>query len=294
VPDEVVHGMSCVPHELDCRLAFEAVHRAALPSARGRQDLSYAAWCDEAATAANEDWVEDMASSLMGGAAEPNPRTAARAGSRGDATLSSSSSSPAAAPRHAASSSRTSRASRRGRRVTARCWMARDFPLPADHLRSLLPMLTAANPALSDAVALVENIADAHRGLFPVRVVAPLAFSVSADVAFSDCTVLDIGNGRGGGREATIAAPAGYAIRMPPQDESGHGWFLGSSGGSGPAAGAGASRHAYDEEWDSALGGGAWRDLLPTRNGTPEAEDAGTEDEPSAAFSAASSSSQEL
>ena len=66
------------------------------------------------------------------------------------------------------------------RPLTARCWMADGFPLPADQLLAALDVAAAANKHLASAGRFARRMC--RDGLFPVKIQVPLLWTVHATV----------------------------------------------------------------------------------------------------------------
>ena len=74
--------------------------------------------------------------------------------------------------------------------MTARCWIARDFPLRADDLAPILDVMSHANKHLKKVRRLVEYWRGAHGNAFPVKVQVPIVLTVFAVARFRDFTLL--------------------------------------------------------------------------------------------------------
>ena len=77
------------------------------------------------------------------------------------------------------------------RKVSARCWIARDFPLRADDLAPILDVMSHANKHLKKVKRLVEYWRGAHGDAFPVKVQVPIVMTAYVTVDFRDFATLD-------------------------------------------------------------------------------------------------------
>ena len=83
------------------------------------------------------------------------------------------------------------------RKVTARCWIARDFPLRADDLAPILDVMSHANKHLKKVKRLVEYWRGAHGDAFPVKVQVPIVMTAYVVVDFRDFATLETHDGSG-------------------------------------------------------------------------------------------------
>jgi hypothetical protein len=79
---------------------------------------------------------------------------------------------------------RSEKAVPKPRRVTARCWIARGFPLRAEDVSPILDIASRANKHLKKAKRVVEYWQGAHAGTFPVKVTVPIMMTVYATIDF--------------------------------------------------------------------------------------------------------------
>ena len=89
--------------------------------------------------------------------------------------------------------------------MTARCWIARDFPLRADDLAPILDVMSHANKHLKKVKRLVEYWRGAHGNAFPVKVQVPIVMTAYVAVDFRDFATLETHDGPG-----TTERPAGF------------------------------------------------------------------------------------
>ncbi|KAK3270775.1 hypothetical protein CYMTET_20842 [Cymbomonas tetramitiformis] len=75
------------------------------------------------------------------------------------------------------------------RKVTARCWLAENFPLRVDQLLSLLDIMSHANKHFSKVQKYVQKCVD--MGLFPVKIQVPLMMTVYALLCFRELKILN-------------------------------------------------------------------------------------------------------
>ena len=79
---------------------------------------------------------------------------------------------------------RSEKAVPKPRRVTARCWIARGFPLRVEDVSPILDIASRANKHLKKAKRVVEYWRGAHAGTFPVKVTVPIMMTVYATIDF--------------------------------------------------------------------------------------------------------------
>jgi hypothetical protein len=79
---------------------------------------------------------------------------------------------------------RSTKAVPKPRRVTARCWIARGFPLRVEDVSPILDIASRANKHLKKAKRIVEYWRGAHAGTFPVKVTVPIMMTVYATIDF--------------------------------------------------------------------------------------------------------------
>lgn len=111
---------------------------------------------------------------------------------------------------------------RKPRRITAKCWMADDFPLSTRQLLPILDLLSPANKTIGRVVRFLQENDD-QQLLFPVKVQVPLMFTVSAQVTFSDIKIEEPG---GAPLRVGLCAcgasdgcwPRGTSLRTPRRD----------------------------------------------------------------------------
>ena len=72
------------------------------------------------------------------------------------------------------------------RRVTARCWLAHEFPMTVDDLLPILDVMSHANKHLNKANRLIQYWRADHGGAFPVKVTVPIAMTVYVVMRFKD------------------------------------------------------------------------------------------------------------
>lgn len=78
----------------------------------------------------------------------------------------------------------------KAKRVTARCWLVRDFPINAAQLSKILEIFTLVNKSAKRVGDVVEYWRDNHPDVFPVKIQVPLALSVYAQLHFKDFKAL--------------------------------------------------------------------------------------------------------
>lgn len=79
----------------------------------------------------------------------------------------------------------------KSRKMTARCWLVRDFPLKAAHASRILDVLSRANKHAERVNRVVKYWSDNHKDMFPMKMQVPLMFTVYAQVHFKDFRALD-------------------------------------------------------------------------------------------------------
>ena len=99
------------------------------------------------------------------------------------------------------------------RKVSARCWLVRDFPLSVHHVSSILDVLSHANKNAKHVNRAVKYWCDNHDDLFPVKIQVPLMFTIYALLQFKDYKALSTAE-----RDEKIASgvfdiPSGYVTR---------------------------------------------------------------------------------
>jgi hypothetical protein len=78
----------------------------------------------------------------------------------------------------------------KAKKVTARCWLVRDFPINAAQLSKILEIFTLVNKSAKRVGDVVEYWRDNHPDVFPVKIQVPLALSVYAQLHFKDFKAL--------------------------------------------------------------------------------------------------------
>lgn len=103
------------------------------------------------------------------------------------------------------------------KRIKGRCWMAQDFPLQVDQLMPLLQVVQHVNKQIGRLVNFFQKWDDKGlSGLFPVRLLLPIMFTVAAHLSFKRWKRLD-------GGEADLpegwfdVSPAGYRKTTLPE-----------------------------------------------------------------------------
>ena len=76
------------------------------------------------------------------------------------------------------------------RKMKARCWLTRDFPLDAAAPREFSAFWTRHTSARR-VNRVVKYWRDNHTGLFPIKIQVPLAFSIYAQLHFKDYATID-------------------------------------------------------------------------------------------------------
>ena len=74
----------------------------------------------------------------------------------------------------------------KAKRVRARCWLVRDFPINAAQLSKILEIFTLVNRSAKRVGDVVQYWRDNHPDVFPVKIQVPLALSVYAQLHFKD------------------------------------------------------------------------------------------------------------
>jgi hypothetical protein len=100
------------------------------------------------------------------------------------------------------------------RKITARCWLAKDFPLKVDDLLPILDVMSHANKHLKKVNTFVGYWRGEHGGFFPVKVQVPIVMTVYAVMHFRDFALLPrTADNLGGLPDNHFEVPAGYELK---------------------------------------------------------------------------------
>ena len=99
------------------------------------------------------------------------------------------------------------------RKMKARCWLTRDFPLDAARAARILDVLERANTSARRVNRVVKYWRDNHTGLFPIKIQVPLAFSIYAQLHFKDYATIDARRADTLERDGFFDVPAEYSVK---------------------------------------------------------------------------------
>ena len=104
------------------------------------------------------------------------------------------------------------------RRVTARCWLADEFPMSVDDLLPILDVMSHANKHLNKANRLIQYWRKDHGASFPVKVLVPIAMTVYVVMRFKDFARLPAtDDGLSGLPPGHFDIPAGFVLKSLDQ-----------------------------------------------------------------------------
>lgn len=134
-----------------------------------------------------EDNVNPLSANMLGGpSGGPKGQSVAPMESAGPADLDALGA-PNDLHSHHKKDTKDSKA-KKPKRVTARCWMAENFPLSLRQLMPLLEVMSSANKHLAKVSKFMNKFGDMN--LFPVKVQVPLMMTVYVLLAFKEFTIL--------------------------------------------------------------------------------------------------------
>lgn len=99
------------------------------------------------------------------------------------------------------------------RKMKARCWLVRDFPLDAARAARILDVLERANKSARRVNRVVKYWRDNHTNLFPIKIQVPLAFSIYAQLHFKDYKTIDARRAETLERDGFFDVPAEYSVK---------------------------------------------------------------------------------
>jgi hypothetical protein len=100
------------------------------------------------------------------------------------------------------------------RKMKARCWLVRDFPLDAACAARILDVLERANKSARHVNRVVKYWRDNHTNLFPIKIQVPLAFSIYAQLHFKDYKTIDARRAETLERDGFFDVPAEYSVKI--------------------------------------------------------------------------------
>ena len=104
------------------------------------------------------------------------------------------------------------------RRVTARCWLAHEFPMTVDDMLPILDVMSHANKHLNKANRLIQYWRADHGGAFPVKVTVPIAMTVYVVMRFKDFARLPAtDDGMSGLPTDHFEVPRGFVLKSLDQ-----------------------------------------------------------------------------
>ena len=102
---------------------------------------------------------------------------------------------------------------RRLRKVSARCWLVRDFPLKASQASQILDVLERANKNAAHVNRVVKYWCSNHENMFPVKIQVPLMLTIYAQVQFKDFKALDKRAREAKLRDGFFEIPSDYRVK---------------------------------------------------------------------------------
>jgi hypothetical protein len=101
----------------------------------------------------------------------------------------------------------------KARKVSARCWLVRDFPISAAQLSKILDVLALANKSAKHVSRVVNYWRDEHADMFPVKIQLPLALTVYAQLQFKDFKALSSKEEATKLKNAYFDVPSDYVVK---------------------------------------------------------------------------------
>ena len=99
------------------------------------------------------------------------------------------------------------------RKMSARCWLVRDFPLKASQASQILDVLERANKNAAHVNRVVKYWCSNHENMFPVKIQVPLMLTIYAQVQFKDFKALDKRAREAKLRDGFFEIPSDYRVK---------------------------------------------------------------------------------
>ena len=101
----------------------------------------------------------------------------------------------------------------KSRKMTARCWLVRDFPIKAAHASSILDVLARANKHAERVNRVFKYWCEHHAEMFPVKIQVPLMLTIYAQLQFKDFKKLEPRERDAKLRDGFFDVPKDYRVK---------------------------------------------------------------------------------
>jgi len=101
----------------------------------------------------------------------------------------------------------------KSRKMKARCWLVRDFPIKAAHASSILDVLARANKHAERINRVFKYWCEHHAEMFPVKIQVPLMLTIYAQLQFKDFKKLERSELNAKLAQGFFDVPKGYRLK---------------------------------------------------------------------------------